>query len=312
MSRSMSLLTRLVSVLSRLTLSWVVVLFAICVSGCTLGKHPPESPPTGQAAGTGSTNGGDAPASSVFDRPAQRMTIEFNVHRVSAPRGTFDDKSDLWRIINGQLPDADSVLKLAANGFRAALGRESDRQALVDYLKSVPEPLTVPDHAIPDVSRMVEIEIGPCAPLQSVFYYDERGGLHGMEFQDAKAKFNIAFEIRAAELSEVWLKVIPELEEPPSPPKWEISEDGHARQVPQLRQRMFDEIAFLAKIPEGGLLVLGPTQSVYDQPLLGRPFFVQLDDKDPVDGKMRESIYIINPVIRTGSNQGSASTASTR
>lgn len=275
--------------------------FLICTCvGCNLGgtaldsvdRVPPEST-------LGVVETETAP-SSTFKRPFQRVVVVFSVHRVSAKRGSFGATSRLWEIATVPLPDAASALRLAANGFRAAVGRESDRAALLGLLKALEDTRIAQDQILPDELRLVQLELGPCAPWQSVFYYGPEGGLRGMDFADARARIKIAFGMRATNLKEIWLRLVPELEEPPGPPKWVVSLDGRVRQEPELHRHTFDELGFSARIPEGGFLVLAPTPSVYEKPLLGRPFFLKIDsDADQNLEAARESLYIISPIIRS-------------
>lgn len=239
----------------------------------------------------------------VFDRPMRRLVVEFKVHRITAERGTFDEESPLWKIVTGPLPDADTNLCLEANGFHVALGRKSDREALLACLKRLESPQTAVDQVLPDATREVRLELGPCDPHLSLFLFDRRGDLIGLDFEDARARFTWTFEMRSTNLKRIRIRVIPELEEPPGRPKWEISPEGVARQVPQKRRHRFWDLTFEADIPEDGFLVLAPTSAVYQTPLPGRSFFVSIGSLDeasrpPLEGA-RESIYIISPIIRS-------------
>ncbi len=241
---------------------------------------------------------------SVFDRPIERLVVEFQVHRVSAPRGAFAEQSQLWGIVTGGLPRASEALQLQANGIKAAIGRESDRSALLTWLEQIDAPRVADDRILPDEARLVEIEFGDCAPRENVFYYDHEGALRGQEFVEARARLKMLYEMRTTNLREIWLHVVPELEEPPGAPKWELLDDGTARQVPQRRVKTFEHLAFSARIPEGGFLLLGPTESVYRTPLLGRTFFVEAFSASETPrsaplGDDRENLYIISPIVRT-------------
>ncbi|MCG8403832.1 MAG: hypothetical protein MI923_01410 [Phycisphaerales bacterium] len=255
---------------------------------------PTENQDTHEVADT------DPVSSTALERPLQRLVVLFNVHRVSATRGAFGENSELWEIARGVLPDAAAALRLNANGFRIAVGRESDREALLIFLGDLEEPKIARDEILPDASRLVELELGRCAPWQSVFYYGPEGGLRGMDFAEASARFKIAFEVRSINLKEIWLRLVPELEEPPGPPKWIVNSDGTAQQKIQDHRHTFNDLAFAAMIPEGGFLVLAPTSAVYERPLLGRPFFIK-SSQDSSGGleTAKESLYIISPIIRS-------------
>lgn len=268
----------------------------------------PNPPGDAGAISTTDTAGGaseDSSDLSVFSRPLQRLTVEFRIHRYSAPKGTFTNDGELWKLVTGPLPDAASTLRLADNGFRAAVGLESDREPLRDFLSRVPGLQSVLDQATPDVSRSVELELGSCPPRLVVFYYGVGGTLRGMDFVEAKAKLRLWFELRSVNLRDLRLMVEPELAEPPGEPRWVITEEG-ARQVPEERGRRFTELGFAALVPDGGFLLLGPTAAVYDRPLLGRPFFTQ--EEAPGSGRTgdaRESIYVISAIVRPQEGRGS-------
>lgn len=242
----------------------------------------------------------DPIALSVFDQPMQRLTVEFKVHRISAKRGTFGKDSPLWKIVTGSLADADTALRLVANGFHVALGRESDRKALLAYLKGLESIQTAVDQVLPDASREVRLELGPCDPRLSLFFYDRQGDLIGREFVNARAGFTWTFEMRSTNLKRIRLRLTPEMEEPPGRPKWEFGPEGVARQVPQERRYRFWDLRFEADIPEEGFLLLAPTPAVYQTPLPARPFFVSSGQRrgSPLEGA-RESIYIISPIVRS-------------
>src|SRR2546430_5881183 len=53
-------------------------------------------------------------------------------------------------------------------------------------------------------SRFMELELGPCPPRQSIFYYDDAGGVHGYDFLNAKARIKMTYEMRLTNLKEVW------------------------------------------------------------------------------------------------------------
>lgn len=238
-----------------------------------------------------------ADETSIFGRPAQRLLIEFSVHRISAPAGTFTRDESLWRIAGGSLPSAGVALDLVANGIRSAVGRESDRAAMKAVFDKLVNIRAVDAQALPDPNRVIEIEVGPCEPRQTVFYYDHRGQVHGLDFQDGKSRFRLVYELRYTDLHEVWLELVPEIEEPPGPPKWVIHSEGRAEQVEEERRHPFTDLAFSAKIPPGGFLLLGPTAAIYDRPLLGRALFVESTAEG--EDATRESVYVISPVIRT-------------
>ncbi len=245
---------------------------------------------------TPQTSGRDA---SVFERPLQRLVVEFKVHRFTAPRGAFSEDSRLWKLVTGKLPQADQRLRLADNGFRAAVGRESDRFPLREWLDSLDRVTSASDMSVPDASKLVDLDVGPCDPRLVVFHYDAAGGLSGHEFVQAKARFRIAFELRPPDLQTSILTIVPEIEEPPGPLRWIITEAG-ARQVPEERRHSFEDLTFRAEIPAGGFLLLGPAESMYDQPLLSRAFFsgVVPAAGTPEDSGERESVFVISPIIR--------------
>jgi hypothetical protein len=235
-----------------------------------------------------------------------RLHVELKVHRISAPRGVFTGDAEIWKKVNGPRPAAASAQRLSDNGFRAAVGMESDRKPLLELLDALREKVdlrAVPDQAMPDANRLVELELGPCDPRLTLFYHDPNGRLRGMDFLSASAKLLVAFEMRSPNLHEVTLRVVPALEEPPGPPRWVMSADGTAQQIPEERRHIFDDLFLTAQIPEGGFLLLGAGDIVYDLPYLGRPFFLQ-QEPGPADAAgetahWRESIYIISPIIRS-------------
>lgn len=277
-----------------------IPLLVFLAGGCTLGKTNPSRAvdPVPAAPTAAATSPRPRPAP-VFRRAMRHFAVEFRVHRITARRGAFCESAELWKIVPGPLPDADAAQRLAANGFRAAIGRASDRKPLLAFLQALEDPRTAVDQVLPDVSREVRLEIGPCPPRLSVFFYDRHGDLVGLDFANARARLTWSFEIDSTRRREIRLRVTPELEEPPGPPRWEISSEGVARRVPRERRHAFEDLTFETPIPEDGFLILAATPEVYRTPSPGRPFFVT---SGPVPGDWlegaRESLYIISPIIR--------------
>lgn len=253
---------------------------------------------------TSTATASDAGSSSPFEGPRQKRLVEFTVHRISGPKGAFGNEAQLWKIAGTPIRDAPTSLRLRANGFRAAVGRESDRPALLAFLEKLPDRKTVMDRVIPDARRWLDIEIGRIGRRQSVFVYDTNGDLSGLDLVDAEARFKLAFEIRSLKAKAITVRVVPELEESRGRMKWEKQADGRLLEVPDTRRRIFESLSFSADISEGGFLVLAATPSVFERPLLGRAFFVEGAVEAGADcGNCRENLYIIGPAVRSNNEE---------
>jgi len=225
------------------------------------------------------------------------MQLELKVFRFSAPRGAFTGSETVWNVPSDSLQDPATALMLRDNGVRVAVGRASERDPLKVALDGIDGLLTATDAARPDPSRDIELTLGPCTRELSLFVHEPGGGLVGRDFLDATAKLGIRLEMRSVAERRLDVHVVPELEEPPGPPKWVI-EEGVARQVPQDRSHVYSRLGFTAELTEGGFILMGPTPTVYDLPLLGRALFVETVMAETSENEERESIYIIRPVIR--------------
>lgn len=233
------------------------------------------------------------------NQPIRRVSVRLNVLRVTAPTGVFTKNTAIWKTVVGALADAGAAACLRDNGIRAAIGRDSDRATLQAILDDLPNHRSGVDSLVPDMTRLVELTLGPCEPNQRVFHYDRAGHLHGDEFENGKIRLRIAYEVRSARLDDVMLQLMPEVEEPPGPMKWVITEAG-AAQVEEERRHSFRELVFGGTIPPGGFLMLGPTADIYQQPLLGKALFVdsnRSDGADDADEESRESLLIISPIV---------------
>ncbi len=233
------------------------------------------------------------------EQPIRRVTVRLNVLRVTAPTGAFTRNTAIWRTVVGGMADA----CLRDNGVRAAIGRDSDRAALEALLDDVPDHRSAVDTLTPDMTRLVELTLGPCEKNQRVFHYDRAGHLHGDEFENAKVRLRIAYEVRSARLDDVMLQLMPEVEEPPGPMKWVITDAG-AAQVEEERRHSFRELVFGGTIPPGGFLMLGPTPDIYQQPLLGKAMFVDSNRSEDADEEPRESLLVISPIVSSADRPG--------
>lgn len=249
------------------------------------------------------THNADSTTPTIFDRPMQRIVVRFSVLRVWAPKGTFTENEDLWKLVTGALPSADAAMRLRDNGFRAAVGTEGDRSLVKRHIDRIADIRTALDQVTPDASRLVELDLGPCNRRQPVFSFDRAGQLHGRTFVQARAKFRLAYEMRSPRLDEMLLRLTPEIEEPPGPWKWVITDEG-ARQVQQEKRYAFHDLVIAARISQGGFLLLGPSADVYRQPLPAKAFFVnEAAETGEAAPRPLESILIINPIIETIAEQ---------
>lgn len=247
----------------------------------------------------GNAEKGEDESDSIFARRPERLIVELEVHRIEAPAGVFGEDSPVWKIASMPIASAAVQLRLRTNGFLAAVGRDSDRPDLVAFMEKLPKPAIATDRVQPDSSRLVDIEIGEKKGTLTLFHFDESGSLRGLDVTDPTVRFRMRCEFRSANLRDVWLEVMPELEEPPGPAKWVLGPDERARLVPEERKHTFKSIAFGVEVPHDGFLLLGATRDVYEQPLLARPFFLSEAGKGK-DGRprFRESVYVIRPIVR--------------
>lgn len=277
-----------------LTVAMICALTPGCKSsgfGAKTATEKPQEPAPSQPSAT--------EGNPIFDRPAQRLTVEFTLHRISARKGTFTTDEGVWKLVAGPLANAEMSLRLAANGFRGAIGRESDRATLLAELSKLPDHRIALDHATPDASKLVELDLGPPLPAMTLFSFDDSGGMEGHDYTGPSARFRMAYGLRPANLKEVMLELVPEIEEPPGPRRWVKPPDGPPREEEEERKTTFPALAFSARIPPGGFLLVGPTPAIHDLPVIARPFFVeelQSPTGDSVD--VRESIYVISPLVR--------------
>jgi hypothetical protein len=276
----------------------------IAMAGCLARPDAPQADQSVDADNSPFKVPVQANRTSNFDRPAQRLVVEFSVFRWTAPKGVFTDAdSIIWKRVAGVLSSSNTTMHLADSGFRAAIGRESDRSELVDALKELAESVdlrSVIDQVVPDVSRAAEIGIGqlPSRTL-TVFYQNGEGRAVGYDFKDARPKLLLSFGMRADNLREVVLRIVPAIDEPPGPPKWVGVAGGGFQQIQEERRKVFTDMEFSATIPEDGFLLIGGMPIIYERPYLGRAFFVEQPAAGMDDESTRESIFIICPVIHT-------------
>ena len=133
----------------------------------------------------------------------------------------------------------------------------------------------------------------------TVFYQKREGRAVGYDFKDARPKLLLSFGMRADNLREVVLRIVPAIDEPPGPPKWVGVAGGGFQQIQEERRKVFTDMEFSATIPEGGFLLIGGMPIIYERPYLGRAFFLEQPAAGMDDESTRESVFIICPVIHT-------------
>lgn len=233
----------------------------------------------------------------IFASQPEKLVLEFEVFRITAGPGSFDETSRIWEIASGVLPNVNRNLRLKANGFLVAIGRKSDRELLVEYIEQIDDREVISDRVVPDSARLLDIELGRRKGTFSWFQYDASGTLRGVEFKSPLPRFRLRTQFRSSNLRKTWLELLPQLEEPDGPSTWVVEEGQTPILKPEKRRHDFDGLAFGVEIPNGGFLMVGPTSAVQDRPLLARAFFLEGDGKAG-EGPQRENVFIIRPIVR--------------
>jgi len=233
----------------------------------------------------------------IFASQPEKLVLEFEVFRITAGPGSFDETSRIWEIASGVLPNVNRNLRLKANGFLVAIGRKSDRELLVEYIEQIDDREVISDRVVPDAARLLDIELARRKGTFSLFQYDASGTLRGVEFKSPLPRLRLRTQFRSSNLRKTWLELLPQLEEPDGPSTWVVEEGQTPVLKPEKRRHNFDGLAFGVEIPNGGFLMVGPTSAVQDRPLLARAFFLEGDGKAG-EGPQRENVFIIRPIVR--------------
>lgn len=232
------------------------------------------------------------PASSGPD--VRTCTVRFSLLRVEVPGGSLQQIDRIWSMVDTSVVPRDVAATMRDNGFRIGVGRDAARAPIRAAIDTLSDVRSRDDQILPGVNKMVEVFITDAQRDMELMWYTRGGGLSGQTFVSARPVLRFGWGIEPPRLNDVVVHVEPEIREPPGRTRYQRLDDMWVLR-PEYRGRVFKELGFDVAIPEGGFLMLGPTNDIARYPTIGRPFFVE-----PAAGAQRESLYVISPLIRWG------------
>ncbi len=229
------------------------------------------------------------------DTPGIRTcTVRFSVLRVEVPGGGLQRIDKIWSMVDTNVIPRDVAATMRDNGFRIGVGHDSARAPIRAAIDTLPDVRSRDDQVLPGVNKTVEVFITDAQRDMELMWFSPGGGLSGLSFNAARPVLRFGWAIEPPRLSDVIVRVEPEIREPPGRVRYQRLDDMWQLR-PEYQGRVFKELAFSVVIPEGGFLMLGPTDDLAGSPKLGRPFFVE-----PSGTGQRESLYVISPIVRWG------------
>lgn len=266
-----------------------LTLGASACGGCSEGWQRMRSWFGRSEANGGTTAATTAPAN--VPGAARIATVRFNVLRIEAPEGGLQRISDIWRMVNTDVLSPSVATMVQDNGFMVGVGDDRARigvRAQIDRLSDV---RGREEQALPQAGKAMELLITEAERDLTIFFVSPGARAAGQSFEEARPVLRIGWEIEPPRLDDVVLHIEPEIRQPQGPRRYQQAGDRWQFR-PEYRGRIFRELAFEVAVPKGGFLLLGPTPDVHRVPLVAKPFFIE-----PVDGRFRESLIVITPMV---------------
>jgi hypothetical protein len=251
------------------------------------------------ASGSRDNTSGENPFKVAESQPASEggvrtCTVRFNILRIEVPGGSLQRIDKIWSMVDTSVVPPDVAATMRDNGFLIGAGRDEARAPIRAAIDTLPDVRSREDQALPGVNKMLEIFITDAQRDMELIWFTRDGRMPGQSFESARPVLRLGWGIEPPRLNDVVVHVEPEIRELPGRTRYTRLDDLWVLR-PEYRGRVFKELGFDVAIPEGGFLMLGPTNDIARYPTIGRPFFTE-----PAGGSQRESLYVISPLVRWG------------
>ncbi len=246
----------------------------------------PAPMPVFPTTGAGGAGGGQRPVI---------LKVQFDVFRASVPLGEVSKSGKIWNHVEEDILPADWAAHLRRNGIRVGRGTTSSWAPIRAILGAAPNTRTQTDSLLTRGSGPLTLDVTATPRDQTLFLYRPGGDMAGATFSRSTNAIRIEYTIPPTELDSVVVWVMPEIRQRGLKRGWQVTPRG-IEPKPDETSSVLRELAFQAVVPPDHFLLIGPSESIERQLIIGRAMLV-----DTLDGQLYESLYFITPrVIRVG------------
>lgn len=229
---------------------------------------------------------GRRPAPPASANPPVQAAVQLQFHLWTFRLGPLTDEQwqKMWKHLDETVVDSQTVMALARNGLRAAVGSASSwpavRDVLLQHAPEVTHRQAVLENGLP-----LSIELEQLHVDQPLFSFDRQGHLSGDRFDGFFMYWFVEYEVDLQDVNRLTCRVVPEVRRGRAE-EWPAASWSAASSVER-----FEDMAFSASVDSGEHLIIGPGRKAYNHNLVGSWFV-----REPGDSG-REIVFCILPRI---------------
>ena len=216
-------------------------------------------------------------------RRADEVILEphFDVFWCRLPGGMVSQSERIWNLTEELWLSPEQSVQLRRNGLRAGLLAESSWTAVRAILESADVRWQSASQTL-RYSDYLSLKIGRHPDLAPVFAFAPDGTLYGGRFLAGARYFHIAQVLPGRDLSLRQVIIVPEVRTDDTGRQLRMIE-GQPRYERVYQGRIFNEARVQVGVPDGYLLLLGPSRAAQDVPIVGQGWLTGESDGEKYD-----------------------------
>jgi hypothetical protein len=215
--------------------------------------------------------------------------LAFEVMRVRLPMDGAMNSRKVWNHVDEMRAGSETMSQFARNGLRVGAGAPGSWPAIAAILEASGA-RTSRDQLLAQASAPLLIEVGVIQDSETFFAYGADKRLEGKTFDAGSKTLRLDYALHGHLNGATEVVVRFEIRRDRGELKWERQPDGSIRQAPSIDQHVFDGVQAAVTLNVGEFLVVGPSEQVENEYLVGGRFLT-----DQEDGKRHETLMFITP-----------------
>lgn len=249
---------------------------ALAVGGCAAPAVEPI-PLDEPAAGTPLYNGRPMmPVDAGHALPPDQfaLMVRLRLIPVEVPLGTVSRSERLWSYLDEEIAGVQTGLALNRNGLRVGRGRLDEWAPFGRLLREMTGKAVERTNVLAGPGKPVPITLRKGLDVQRIFVFNERGELSGQDFPPGDNLLMMACHLSGEDPSNVLVQVSPVVRTSRSHPQY-VETDAGYRFESRPATLPLEGLEFLAEVPRGYFLVIGPGPMISRESSPGHQFLVK-------------------------------------
>lgn len=275
-------------------MAWLLVLTFGWV-GCIGGDTPPLEL-TSPFTDTGGPRVNGNPARLVANHtPEPGATylylIRLQIFPVTVPAGSVSGSERMWRYLDEEVGDVQTLATLNRNGFRIGRGKQDDWPAVAALLREMTGQTLARIDMTTRPGKVMPLQLNADMPTQRIFTFNARGELRGRDYAPGDNVLMITCRLNPDKPADVVIQAAPAVRVHSTVPRVVRTPTG-VRYSHEPVTVSIDSLEFTARVPQGHYLVIGPGAASRRSTSAGHQFLTS-----QTEGLQYESLLVLVPQV---------------